>query len=278
LLSECREGTDRCEDGICRKNCPHFNGCSKDKPLTCPNGFCAKDESECAGESNCPSDRPFRCINNECVTDRELCTTPARLHNTKDIILNISPFITQNLEFIMDLKSNAKFASLTIASGALIPTKFASEKNPTPYNQTDLDNTQIAIRPVADSKIHHLTHKIKDYKQDYTREIFPLYNGRQLKHHLSVRSTVVNITDLSKSKYALDNYKFPFILSLAVDIPKEANREYDFALARADMTYDNEWKIVSEEIIPNVTNDDKLSFALQEDGVYAVVFNPRDPL
>jgi hypothetical protein len=201
-----------------------------------------------------------------------------RLHNTKDIIMNISPFITRNLEFIMDLKSNAKFASLTIASGALIPQKFVSEKEASPYNQTDLSNTQIGIRPVPDSKITHLTHKIKSHKQDYTRAIFPLYNGRTLKHHLSVRSTVVNVTDLSKSHYDISTYKFPFILSLAVDVPKEANVEFDFALARADMTYDMEWKIVSEEIIPNVTNDDKLSFALQEDGVYAVVFNPRDPI
>merc|ERR1711990_299435 len=75
----------------------------------------------------------------------------------------------------------------------------------------------------------------------------------------------------------LSNYKFPFILSLAVDVPAEANREFDFALARADLDYDQEWKIVSENIIPNVTNDNKLSFALKEDGVYAVVFNPRDP-
>lgn len=67
-------------------------------------------------------------------------------------------------------------------------------------------------------------------------------------------------------------------MSLAVDIPEEANRKYDFALARADMEYDQEWKIVSEEIIPNVTSDNKLSFALKEDGVYAVVFNPRDPV
>lgn len=83
---------------------------------------------------------------------------------------------------------------------------------------------------------------------------------------------------MSKGSYDISNYKFPFILSLAVDIPKEANREFDFALAKADMDYDMEWKIVSEEIIPNVANDDKLSFALQEDGVYAVVFNPRDPI
>jgi hypothetical protein len=102
--------------------------------LTCPNGYCARDEAECAGESRCPSDRPFRCITNECVADRDACKTPMRLHNTKDIILNISPFITRNMEFIMDLKSNAKFASLTVASGALIPTRFSSDINPSPYN------------------------------------------------------------------------------------------------------------------------------------------------
>jgi len=36
--------------------------------------------------------------------------------------------------------------------------------------------------------------------------------------------------------------------------------------------------MVSEEIIPDVTSYNKLSFALKEDGVYAVVFNPRDPV
>lgn len=34
----------------------------------------------------------------------------------------------------MDLESNTKFAELTIASGALIPTKFVTKNNPTPYN------------------------------------------------------------------------------------------------------------------------------------------------
>jgi len=107
--------------------------------------------------------------------------------------------------------------------------------------------------------------------------MFPLYDGKELKTHLSVRSTVLNITDLSKSNYSLNSYKFPFILSLAVDIPLGAKREYDFALAKADLVYDMEWKVVSEELIEGVTNDDKLSFKLEEDGVYAVVFNPRDP-
>jgi hypothetical protein len=32
----------------------------------------------------------------------------------------MSPYQTKNLEFIMDMKSNKKYASLTIASGALV--------------------------------------------------------------------------------------------------------------------------------------------------------------
>lgn len=95
---------------------------------------------------------------------------------------------------------------------------------------------------------------------------------------MSVRSTVLNITDLSKNRFSLDEYKFPFILSLAVDIPEGSNRTLDYALARADLKYDGEWKIVSEEILEGVTNDDKLSFELKEDGIYAVIFNPRDPV
>jgi len=64
------------------------------------------DESECAGESNCPSDRPFRCISNVCVTDRAECKSPQRLHSAEDIIMNVSPFSTKNLKFIMDVESN----------------------------------------------------------------------------------------------------------------------------------------------------------------------------
>jgi hypothetical protein len=59
----------RCEDGICRVNCPFFNGCPLSKPLHCPNGYCARNLGECAGESSCPLATPFRCINNKCVKE-----------------------------------------------------------------------------------------------------------------------------------------------------------------------------------------------------------------
>ncbi len=280
VLGECTTGTARCEDGICRKDCPHFNGCGKDKPLSCPNGYCAKDESECAGESLCPSDKPFRCNTNECVTDRYLCKTAIRLHNTQEIILNISPFDTKDLEFIMDIESNMKFASLTIASGALIPSKLSTVDNPKPYDKTDLYNRQVALTPVPDSMLQHLKHYILPEKKEYVRKFFPLYSGKELNHHLSVRSTVINITDLSKkaneSEEALP-YKFPFILTLAVDVPAGADKELDFALGKADI--DNGlWKPDPDFPINKYYEDNKFAFELSEDGIYAVLFYPRDKI
>lgn len=68
------------------------------------------------------------------------------------------------MEFILDLYSSKKYASLTIASGALIPTKMVTKKDPTPYNHEDIMMKQIAIRPIPDSVIAHLTHQIKDHK------------------------------------------------------------------------------------------------------------------
>jgi len=32
-LADCVAGTRRCEDGICRKKCPDFNGCPLSAPL-----------------------------------------------------------------------------------------------------------------------------------------------------------------------------------------------------------------------------------------------------
>jgi hypothetical protein len=47
--------------------------------------------------------------------------------------------------------------------------------------------------------------------------MFPLYTGKDIPFHLSVRSTVLNISSI-KSDIA-ETYKFPMILTLTVDVP-----------------------------------------------------------
>jgi hypothetical protein len=192
--------------------------------------------------------------------------------------LNISPFDTKDLEFIMDIESNMKFASLTIASGALIPSKLSTADNPKPYDKTDLYNRQVALTPVPDSMLQHLKHYILPEKKDYVSEFYPLYNGEELNYHLSVRSTIINITDLSKQQNETDDalpYKFPFILTLAVDVPKGANKELDFALAKADIE-NGLWKPDYAFPINDDLEANKFAFELSEDGIYAVLFYPRD--
>ena len=63
--------------------------------LMCPNGYCALDEAECAGESDCPDHVPFRCADNHCVQDRNMCRSPIRNFVPEDIVLNLSPYATK---------------------------------------------------------------------------------------------------------------------------------------------------------------------------------------
>lgn len=95
----------------------------------------------------------------------------------------------------MDLKSNEKFASLTINSGALIDTDTKKITNGK-YNMSQLSNMPIAIGPVPDSMLYKLENKILPEKWAYVKENFPLYTGKELPYHLTVRSTVLNITIL----------------------------------------------------------------------------------
>jgi hypothetical protein len=53
-VGKCANGTIRCEDSICRANCPAFHGCPLSAPLQCPNGNCGMNLGDCAGESDCP--------------------------------------------------------------------------------------------------------------------------------------------------------------------------------------------------------------------------------
>jgi hypothetical protein len=77
-LKDCDAGLTRCVDGVCRSTCPSHNGCPLDKPLQCPNGFCAVTIGDCAGESGCPLRTPIRCVDNTCVESIDVCDTPIR--------------------------------------------------------------------------------------------------------------------------------------------------------------------------------------------------------
>ena len=62
------KGEIPCEDGICRTNCPAFNGCPLTAPLQCPGGKCATNWYECAGYDQCPLNKPYRTSNLSCTS------------------------------------------------------------------------------------------------------------------------------------------------------------------------------------------------------------------
>lgn len=138
----------------------------------------------------------------------------------------------------MDLKSNEKFASLTINSGALIDTNSKMITNGK-YSALQLENMPIGLGPVPDSMLYHLKNSILPEKWSYVKENFPLYTGRELPYHLSVRSTVLNITMLLDDATEALEYKFPMILTLSVDVPDISvqNGIYDFCLGKADLRH-----------------------------------------
>jgi len=95
----------------------------------------------------------------------------------------------------------------------------------------------------------------------------------------------VSVKDLSRkadsnddgSKTAYVPYKFPMILSLAVDQPAGSNKQYDYCLGRADLSL-GKW--VENADACDGTFDEatqKFNFKVSRDGVYTVLFSPRDP-
>lgn len=64
--------------------------------------------------------------------------------------------------------------------------------------------------------------------------MFPLYDGKTLPFHLTVRSTVI---DLNVNNYEDDGrgFKFPMILTLAIDkAVNDREDNLDYCLGRAD--------------------------------------------
>lgn len=64
----------------------------------------------------------------------------------------------------MDLKSNKKYASLTIASGALVAEKPKGEK----YTKDDIKITPVRLRQCPDSELIGLKNEIEPKWWDHT--------------------------------------------------------------------------------------------------------------
>jgi hypothetical protein len=100
---QCDNDLILCEDGLCRKTCPQFNGCSITKPYQCSNGQCVKNKLDCIGQSLCEDiNAPFRCIDGTCVSDTSKCPLIKRLSMVDTFAISASKLNTIEADFAFD--------------------------------------------------------------------------------------------------------------------------------------------------------------------------------
>ena len=116
----CTNNTVLCQDGLCRKECPEFNGCPNEKPLLCSNGHCVTSLAECAGYSSCfSSNSPFRCADGSCAAKLSDCKSILREFGTTNIVLMTYPHLETNVPIVIG-ELNLQMASLNVPSDTFL--------------------------------------------------------------------------------------------------------------------------------------------------------------
>lgn len=267
----CSNNLTLCEDGYCRNKCPEYNGCPNISPLLCPNGFCARSLSECAGDSACPLlTKPYRCVDNTCVSDRTRCTVPKRNYLSETVHITISPVSTTNIDFIQaGANSQIRYGQLIIPAGAILP---QMDNSTSSNNDTNTSSSTklfaFVLSPIAQSTVKKATNPVDSSKKSYTNEIFPFSDG-ELEYHQSIRSPLVQIQTLDRPSTP---YRFPIVLYLSTDF-LENSTITDYCLGKLN-TVLGAWDCHSRILVSQEYTSDKLGYPVNEDGVYSVIFNP----
>ena len=268
-LGTCANNLTRCEDGYCRFKCPNYNGCPNILPLLCPNGFCARSLSECAGDSACPLlNLPYRCVDNTCVYTRTSCTTPKRNYQAENVHITVSPISTTTIDFIQaGENSQIRYGQLIIPAGAIL----TPVNNNTATNVSN-DTTQLfsfVISPVPESIFRNVTNPIDRSQKIYSSILFPYTDGT-LEYHQTVRSPLVKIQTLNRETVP---YRFPIVLYLTSDIMQNSTRNSDYCMGQLNLAT-NQWECHSRALVEQEYDSDKMGYPVSEDGIYSVIFNP----
>jgi hypothetical protein len=265
-----------CEDGICRKECPNYNGCPFSKPLLCSNGECVENEDECAGESNCPDiDNPFRCIDGKCVKSLSECSTPLLRLGSSNIMLSSFKNYDINSEIIIG-ESNTPIGSIHIPTNALLNITGNSSSyegqilfNTVPQNElvgtfSKFDNTRkedvLRVYPFADPDS---TYSI-DYIYSVLSSVIEIkFDEKNIKVRQSLLLTLMFDFPTNIKKMEMSNE--------TANLFKELDPFEDVCLAKLKGM---QWEC--EEGIPEIEKTDKfrLKGAVTSEGIYAVILNP----
>jgi hypothetical protein len=250
-LANCSESTHRCEDGICRAQCPDFNGCPLENPIQCSNGFCVNDISKClVNEDNGKA----ICVDNSAGD----CLRPIRSYPAEKMTVTVSKYMSLAINFISNEKTNSKYASLVIPAGAL------NELNKN-MNSSDYPYDILYIRPVAFSTLKETTNSFVNEK--IMKYLFQ--GATHLSPEQFLRSAVFSLqVNENNDTY----YSKALNLTITID-PIEGLSTNSYCLGSL-VPSTNQWSCVDENVT-ELNERNQLSFSLSKNGIYSVILALR---
>ncbi|MGL4948010.1 MAG: hypothetical protein ACRC42_01320, partial [Mycoplasma sp.] len=286
LEIKCNPGMSLCEDGICRKKCPSYNGCPNAKPLMCSTGICVKTHSECVGEGNCPNvDTPFRCIDGSCASRLSACKSNFRNFGTTNIKISAYPQL--------DIKADILIGDNNMILGSIYLPADSLFKNDTSTSAT------LKIKSIPREQIQST---FVSYNQTRTEDILKVFpyadplNEWKLSYEYGVLSSAVSISlddpSISFRNFILLTliYDFPHkhesILNDLSNINSNTSNETLLNFMTLDSLKDtcwgklenNEWKCLQLGSKTESLSNWQLQGAINSEGIYAVILSPRKNL
>ena len=282
-----------CEDGICRKDCPEFNGCPNEKPLMCSNGHCVSSLSECAGYSSCySSNYPFRCADGSCAEKLSDCKSILREYGSSNIILMIYPHLETNVPIVIG-ESNLQMASLNVPSDTFLAESKSVE-------------SRVFIESVPKTKYNSTFCEYDKTRYDDVLLVYPFSDpdgNFKLDYRYAILSTVINITAENTTIYEDTKKNIVWnnnlILTILYDFPYK--HEGIIERQNSNMNNNNNNKRYSSMPLDSLTDiclgklDEKkglwkcnglsqeaksytnfeLKASINSSGIYAVILNPK---
>ena len=283
----CQKDEILCQDGLCRKNCPDYNGCSNDKPLMCSNGHCVSSLSECAGYSSCiSSNNPFRCADGSCVEKLSDCKTILREFGSTNIVLMTYPHLEINVPIAIG-ELNLQMAFLNVPSDTFL-------------SENESVESRIFINSVPKSKYNTTYCEYDKTRYDDILLVYPYSDPNKtykLDYEYAILSTVLNITVEKKTLF--DNkkdiiwnnnliltilYDFPYKHEGILEKPVINNKRYssmplnsliDICLGKLEEVT-GFWKCIGLSQVAKSYTNFQLEASINSSGIYAVILNPKE--
>lgn len=282
----CANDTILCQDGLCRKECPQFNGCPNEKPLMCSNGHCVTSLAECAGYSSCiSSSNPFRCADGSCVEKLSDCKTILREFGATNVILMTYPHLETNVPIVIG-ELNLQMVSLNVPSDTFLCGNETVE-------------SRIFINSVPKSVYNKTYCEYNETRYDDVLLVYPYSDptgSYKLDYEYAILSTVLNITAENKNIFNNSEdikwnnnliltilYDFPYKHEGIIEKSKINNTRYssmpldsltDICLGKLEEET-GLWKCVGLSQEARSYNNFQLKASFNSSGIYAVILNPK---